>query len=161
MFIRNTAVAIVVGMVLLLLLSKLIGRVQFSLSTAFWCSFIGHIFTSIVGLFTGWFVCLSPSHRPSHCLGHWMGFPRPSYSRLPFRAKGGTLQQWRAAILSGVVILGDFFVALAHSSLFGSICAGDHNADTGRASVVGDARSCPVRVLWQNNYTMRQSYDQG
>jgi len=53
MFIRNTAVAIVVGMVLLLLLSKLIGRVQFSLSTAFWCSFIGHIFMSIVGLFTG------------------------------------------------------------------------------------------------------------
>jgi hypothetical protein len=27
------------------------------------------------------------------------------------RAKGGTLQQWRAAILSAVVILGDFFVA--------------------------------------------------
>ncbi len=53
MFIRDTAVAIVVGMVLLLLLSRLIGCVQFSLSTAFWCSFIGHIFISLIGLVTG------------------------------------------------------------------------------------------------------------
>jgi len=37
----------------LLSLSKLIGRVQFSLSTAFWCSLIGHSFLSIIDLFTG------------------------------------------------------------------------------------------------------------
>ena len=110
MFIRNTAVAIVVGMVLLLLLSKLIGRVQFSLSTAFWCSFIGHIFTSIVGLFTGWLFAYHLVIGLLIDLGIGWAFQTVLF-QIAVRAKGGTLQQWRAAILSGVVILGDFFVA--------------------------------------------------
>jgi hypothetical protein len=110
MFIRNTAVAIVVGMVLLLLLSKLIGRVQFSLSTAFWCSFIGHIFTSIVGLFTGWLFAYHLVIGLLIASGIGWAFQTVLF-QIAVRAKGGTLQQWRAAILSGVVILGDFFVA--------------------------------------------------
>ena len=110
MLIRNTAVSIVIGMVLLLLLSKLIGRVQFSLSTAFWCSFIGHIFTSIVGLFAGWLFAYHQVIGFLIALGIGWAFQTVLF-QIAVRAKSGTLQQWRAAILSGVVILGDFFVA--------------------------------------------------
>ena len=110
MFMRDTAVAIVVGMVLLLLLSKLIGRVQFSLNTSFWCSFIGHIFTSIVGLITGWLLTSHMSIGILIALGIGWAFQTILF-QIAVRAKGGTLQQWRAAILSGIVILGDFFVA--------------------------------------------------
>jgi magnesium-transporting ATPase (P-type) len=110
MFIRDTAVAIVVGMVLLLLLSRLIGRVQFSLSTAFWCSFIGHIFISIVGLFTGWLFAYHIAIGFLIALAIGWAFQTILF-QIAVRAKSGTLQQWRAAILSGVVILGDFLVA--------------------------------------------------
>ena len=110
MFIRDTAVAIVVGMVLLLLLSRLIGRVQFSLSTAFWCSFIGHIFISIVGLFTGWLFAYHIAIGFLIALAIGWAFQTVLF-QIAVRAKNETLQRWRAAILSGVVILGDFFVA--------------------------------------------------
>jgi hypothetical protein len=40
-FFRDFAIAVGAGTIKLLLLSKLIGRVQFSLSTAFWCSLTG------------------------------------------------------------------------------------------------------------------------
>ena len=110
MLICGTAVAIVVGTVLLLLLSRLIGRVQFSLGTAFWCSFIGHIFGMIVGLFMGF---LFAYHM---AIGLLIAFAISwAFQTVVFqifvRAKSGTLQQWRAAILSVVVILGDFLVA--------------------------------------------------
>lgn len=110
MFIRDTAVAIVVGMVLLLSLSRLIGRVQFSLSTAFWCSFIGHIFITIVSLFTGWLFAyhLAIGLLIALVIG-WVF--QTALFQIAVRAKSGTLQRWRAAMLSGVVILGDFFVA--------------------------------------------------
>jgi hypothetical protein len=110
MFIRDTAVAIVVGMVLLLALSRLIGRVQFALSTAFWCSLIGHIFISVVGLFTGWLFAyhLAIGLLIALIIG-WIF--QTALFQIAVRAKSGTLQQWRAAILSGIVILGDFFVA--------------------------------------------------
>src|SRR2546427_4559846 len=55
MFIRDFAVSIVVGAILILSLSKLIGRFQFSLSNAFWLSFIGHTFLSIIGFIIGLF----------------------------------------------------------------------------------------------------------
>jgi hypothetical protein len=110
MFIGNTAVAIVVGMVLLLLLSRLFGRVQFSLSTAFWCSFIGHIFISIVSLFTGWLFAYHVVIGPLIALAIGWAFQTVLF-QIAVRAKSRTLQQWRAAMLSGVVILGDFFVA--------------------------------------------------
>jgi len=48
------ALCVAVGMTLLLLLSKSIGRVQFLLGIAFWYSFIAHTCTSIVGLLTGY-----------------------------------------------------------------------------------------------------------
>lgn len=110
MFIRETAVAIVVGMALLLLLSRFIGRVQFSLSTAFWCSFIGHVFMRIIALFTGF---LFAHHM---AIGLFIALVagwifQTALFQIAVRAKGGTLLQWRAAILSGIVILGDFFVA--------------------------------------------------
>ena len=110
MFIRDTAVAILVGMVLLLLLSRLIGRVQFSLSTAFWCSFIGHIFISVVGLFTGWLFAYHMVIGLLIALAVGWAFQTVLF-QIAVRAKSGTLQQWRAAILSVVVILGDFFIA--------------------------------------------------
>src|SRR6266487_202550 len=52
-FIRDFAFSVAVGVILLLLLSRLIGRVQFSLSTAFWCSFIGHTLLSIIAFLMG------------------------------------------------------------------------------------------------------------
>ena len=79
-------------------------------STAFWCSFIGHIFTSIVGLFTGWLFAYHLVIGLLIALGIGWAFQTVLF-QIAVRAKGGTLQQWRAAILSGVVILGDFFVA--------------------------------------------------
>ena len=110
MLIRNTAVAIVVGVVLLLLLSKMICRVQFSLSTAFWCPFIGHIFTSIVGLFTDWLFAYHLVIGLLIAFGIGWAFQTVLF-QIAIRAKSGTLQRWRAALLSGAVILGDFIVA--------------------------------------------------
>jgi hypothetical protein len=110
MFIRDTAVAIVVGTVLLLLLSRFIGRIQFTLGTAFWCSFIGHTFISIVGLFTGWLFAYHLVIGLLIALAIGWLFQTVLF-QIAVRAKSGALQQWRAAILSGVVILGDFFVA--------------------------------------------------
>jgi len=110
MFIRDTTVAIVVGMVLLLLLSRLIGRVQFSLSTSFWCSFIGHTFIIIVGLFMGYLLAYHMTIGLLISLAIGWAFQTLLF-RIAVRAKSGTLQLWRAAILSVVVILGDFFVA--------------------------------------------------
>ena len=108
--IRDTAVAIVVGMILLLSLSKLIGRVQFSLSTAFWCSFIGHIFISAIGLVTG---LLFAYHLTIGIIVELaIGFVfLTALFQMAVRANGGTLVRWRAAILSLIVILGDFFIA--------------------------------------------------
>lgn len=110
MFIRDTAVAILIGMIVLLFLSRLIGRVQFSLGTAFWTSFIAHIVVNIVGLFTGW---LFPNHLAIGLLiAIAIGWAfQTVLFQIAVRAKSGTLQQWRAAILSSVVILGDFFIA--------------------------------------------------
>jgi len=110
MLIRDTAVAIVVGTILLLLLSKLIGRVQFSFSTAFWCSFIGHIFMSIVGIVAGWVFAYHLTIGILLALAIGWAFQTILF-QIAVRAKSGTLQQWRAAILSLIVISGDFFVA--------------------------------------------------
>jgi hypothetical protein len=110
MVIFTIAVAIVVGMVLLLLLSKLIGRVQFSLSTAFWCSFIGHIISSIAAFLMGWLFSYHQGIGFLIAMGIGWVFQTVLF-QIAVRAKGGTLQRWRAAILSGVVILGDLFVA--------------------------------------------------
>jgi hypothetical protein len=109
-FLRDTVIAIVVGMVLLLLLTKLIARVQFSLSTAFWCSFLGHTLGSIIALFVGLvtFGHMGLAITITLVIG-W------AFQTLLFqvfvRGQRATLSRWRAAILSLIVILGDFFVA--------------------------------------------------
>jgi hypothetical protein len=110
MFIRDTTIAIVVGMVLLLLLSRLIGRVQFSWRTAFWCSLIGHTFIIIFGLFMGYLIGARMVVGLLITLAIGWAFQTVLF-QIAVRAKNETLQRWRAAILSGVVILGDFFVA--------------------------------------------------
>ena len=110
MFIRDSAVAIIVGTILLLILSRLIGRVQFSLSTAFWCSFIGHIFLYIVGGLMGWLFADHMIIGLVIALGIAWVF-QTVFFQIAVRAKSGTLVRWRAAVLSLVIILGDFFVA--------------------------------------------------
>jgi hypothetical protein len=110
MFIRDTTVCIIVGMILLLALSRLIGRVQFSLSTSFWCSFIGHIFTCVVALITGFLFVNHMGIAFLVALAIGWAFQTVLF-QIAVRAKSGTLQQWRAAILSLIVILGDSFVA--------------------------------------------------
>jgi hypothetical protein len=109
--IRDTAVAIVVGMVLLLLLGKLIGRVQFSLSSSFWCSAIGHVnFTWIIVFFVGYLFANHMAIALLIAVAIQWAFQTILF-QIAVRAKGGTLQRWRAAILSGLVILCDFLVA--------------------------------------------------
>jgi uncharacterized membrane protein YiaA len=110
MFIRDTTVAIAVGAILLLTLSRLIGRVQFAPSMALWCSFIGHIFICVIGLFTGF---VFHSHMAAGfiiALVIGCAFQTVLF-QIVVRAKNETLARWRAATLSIIVILGDFFVA--------------------------------------------------
>ncbi|MGC2693317.1 MAG: hypothetical protein WA228_11555, partial [Desulfobaccales bacterium] len=93
-----------------LLLGRLIGRVQFLLSSAFWCSFDGCIVTCIVGFFAGYFLANHLTIGILITLAIGWAFQTFLF-QIAVQAKGGTLQRWRAAILSGVVILGDCFVA--------------------------------------------------
>jgi len=107
---RDLVVAVAVGTILLLLLSRLIGRVQFSLRTAFWCSFIGHVFVSILGLIAGF---LFASYLG---IGLLLAFAigclfQTVLYQIAVRADGGTLAPFRAFVLSLIVILGDIFVA--------------------------------------------------
>jgi hypothetical protein len=110
MFFLDNAVAIVVGMALLLFLSRPIGRIQFSLSTAFWCALIWHLFISMVGLVTGWLFAYQMAVGLLIELAIGWAF-LAVLLKVAVRAKGGTLPGWRAAILSAIVIAGDFFIA--------------------------------------------------
>jgi hypothetical protein len=109
-FLRDFVVSVAAGMILLLLLSRPIGRVQFSLSTAFWCSFIGHSFVSLIGLFTGFLFYRHVMIGIVIALTVGFFFQTVLF-QIAVRAKSGTLQQWRAAIVCLIVILGDFLVA--------------------------------------------------
>lgn len=110
MSILDSAVAIIVGTILLLLFSRLIGRVQFSFSTSFWCSLIGHIFTIIAALVAGFL--LSNHLGVALVVAYGVGLVfQAILFQIAVRAKRGTLEQSRAAILSIIVICGDFFVA--------------------------------------------------
>jgi hypothetical protein len=110
MFLRDFVVQVVVGMILLLLLSRLIGRVQFSLSMAFWCSFIGNTFLSAIGFFAGYVFAYHMAI--ALLITSAIGFTfQTILFQIAVRAKNETLPRWRAAILSLVFILGGFFVA--------------------------------------------------
>jgi hypothetical protein len=109
-FARDLAVSVLVGTVLLLLLSRLIGRVQFSLSTAFWCSFVGHVLLSIIGFLIGFAFAWQPA------IGAVLGFVIACFAlavifQVFVRAANEMLARSRAIILAAIVILGDFFVA--------------------------------------------------
>jgi hypothetical protein len=109
-FARDLAVSVAVGMVLLLLLSRLIGRVQFSLATAFWCSFGGHIFGSVIALFAGMLFYRHVMIGIVIALSLQFAF-QTVYFQIAVRAKNETLTRWRAIILSLIVVLADLFVA--------------------------------------------------
>ena len=49
MYLLSLAVAVVVGLLVLLSFGRWLGRVRFSLSNAFWCSLIGHVIPALVG----------------------------------------------------------------------------------------------------------------
>jgi hypothetical protein len=109
-FVRDFALSAVVGLILLLLLSKLIGRVQFSLSTAFWCSVIGHGLLSIIGFLLGFVFASQPV--VGAIIGCILGcFVLAVLFQIVVRATNETLTRWRAILLAVIVILGDFFVA--------------------------------------------------
>jgi len=99
MFIRDFAVSVVVGFILLL-----------ALSTAFWCSLIGHSFVSVIGIGIGYIL-------PNHLLAGLViavsvgCIFQTGLFQIAVRAKSGTLVRWRAFILSLIVVLGDFFIA--------------------------------------------------
>jgi hypothetical protein len=118
----STAVAVLVGAILLFSLSRLIGRVQFNLSTSFWCSFIAHIVISVVGLVFGWLFAYQTG------VGLEVGVALVLTLAIGWlfltvllpvaaRARSATLSIWRAAILSLVVVAGDFFIASPISAL--------------------------------------------
>jgi len=109
-FIRDFAVSAGIGAILLLLLSKLIGRVQFSLSTAFWCSVIGQIFLSIIGAITGYLFYrnLGVGLLISVTIGCFL---QAVLFQIAARSKNENLARWRAIVLSLTVILSNFFVA--------------------------------------------------
>jgi len=109
MFLRDFAVSVAVGMILLLLLSRLIDRVQFSLSTAFWCSLIGHSFLSVVSLFMGF---LFARQRSDFSLPWPLdASSRRSCSKSPFAQRMALLCAGGRSFLLWLWILGDFFVA--------------------------------------------------
>src|SRR5205809_2257131 len=116
-FIRDAAVGIFVGMVLLLLLSRPIGRVQFSLSTAFWCSFIGHILLGIISFVIGFFFSRQAKNGATDIngiaalIGLAIGcFLQAVLFQVFARTQNDTLARWRAVILSLIVFLVDFLV---------------------------------------------------
>lgn len=108
--IRDFAVSAGIGMILLLLLSKLIGRVQFSLSTAFWCSFIGQMLLSIISAIAGYlFYCnLDVGQLISVSIGC---FFQAALFQIATRSKNENLVRWRAIILSLLVIFSNLFIA--------------------------------------------------
>ena len=118
MFIRDFVVSGVVGAILLLSLSRVIGRVQFSLSNAFWLSFIGHTFLSIITFIIGLFSHQSEDGSTTNLnvIAVLVGLPIGCFLQavlfqIGARTQNDILVRWRAVILSLIVILGDFFVA--------------------------------------------------
>ena len=120
MLIRDFAVSVVIGAILLLSLSKLIGRFQFSLSNAFWLSFIGHTIWSIIGFIIGLFSLQTQTADGTttniNVIALLIGFPigcliQAVIFQIAARTQNEILALWRAIILSVIVILGDLFIA--------------------------------------------------
>jgi hypothetical protein len=110
MILRDTTVDVAVGTILLLTLSRFVGRVQFSLSAAFWCSFIGHIFGALISIPIGFAFSRHMTFGLISLLAVGCAF-QTVLLKIAIRAKNGNLTTWRALILSLIVLLGDFLVA--------------------------------------------------
>jgi hypothetical protein len=121
----SSGVAVIVGWILLLLLSRPIGRFQFSFSTAFWCSFIAHVLISIVGLVIGWLFAyhLEIGFIITLAIG-WIFLT--VLLQIAARARAATLRAWRAAILSIIVIVGDFLIASPTSVFIQNLMGTSH-----------------------------------
>ena len=105
----SVVIAFVVDTLLLLLLGRLIGRAQFSLSSAIWCTFIRYIFFSIVGFFAGLLFAYDIGIGLLITIALGCAFQTLLF-KVAIGAASRTFQWWRSAILSGAVILGDFVV---------------------------------------------------
>jgi hypothetical protein len=115
-FLISTAVAVVVGAILLFSLSRLIGRIQFNFSTAFWCSILRQIVIDIVGFVCGFLSTyktrVALEVGVALVLTEGIGWLFLTVLlQVVARARSTTLPVWRGAILSFVVVAADFFVA--------------------------------------------------
>jgi len=91
--------------------------VEFSLSTAFWFSLIGHSFLSIIGLFTGFVFANYMEIGLLISLAVAFAF-QTVFFQIAVRAKNGTFVRWRTAVLSR-------FLVTRRSLSFGSVSAHD------------------------------------
>jgi uncharacterized membrane protein HdeD (DUF308 family) len=109
-FLRDAAVDVAVGAILIFALSGLVGRVRFSLSDSVWCSFIGHV---IILAITFGLAFIFSSHLTAVVLIAFIcgGFIQAVIFQVMARTKAANLVRWRALLLSLIVILGDFLIA--------------------------------------------------
>jgi len=110
MSLLTLAVAITVGMVILLLFGRWVGHVRFSLSNAFWCSLIGHVVPAVLGLILGYF--LHDYLLAALIIGiaiAWL-FQTVLF-QIAARTQNDTLVGWQSGILALLVIIADFLVA--------------------------------------------------
>lgn len=109
-FIRDLAVSVGVGTIILLLLSKPIGQVKFSFDTAVWCSAIGQMFLSFVGAITGYLFYrnLGVGLLVSVTVGCFL---QAVLFQIAARSKNENMTRPRALVLSGTIILSNFLIA--------------------------------------------------
>src|ERR1700730_835355 len=107
MSLLTLAVAITVGMVILLLFGRWVGHVRFSLSNGFWCSLIGHVVPAVLGLILGYF--LHDYLLAALIIGiaiAWL-FQTVLF-QIAARTQNDTLVGWQSGILALLVIIADF-----------------------------------------------------
>ena len=110
MLLLTLAVAIIVGMLIILLFGRWIGRIRFSPRNAFWCSAIGHIVPAVLALILGYF--LHDYLLAAFIIGiaiAWL-FQTVLF-QVAARTQDDTLAGWRAALIALLVIVADFLVA--------------------------------------------------
>ncbi len=116
MFIRDFIICVPVGAVLLLLLGPPVGKVRFSLSTAFWCSFIGQMMLWLIGFISAWTIGTffpNLSSWVSLAISTVIGWHlQAALLFIAIRSKGGTLSTWRANVLSAILIAFNSFITV-------------------------------------------------
>ena len=110
MSLLTLAVAVVVGMLVLLLFGRWLGRVRFSLLNAFWCSLIGHVVPALIGLALGY--VLHNYLLAAFLIGLAVAwFFQTVLFQIAARTQSEILVGWRAGVLAFIVILADFLIA--------------------------------------------------